>query len=246
MKIVTLLHCYIVKRFRLLDCSIARLFRTKNRFNNLTRKELAICKLAIKQLNNGFSLIELLIVIAIFGLTVSLVTASYITFERNQKLRGAAQQLKSDLRQAQNKALSGDKGSGGALCPATSTLGGWFIKVSTDTGGGNNAKYTLYGDCRTGASDAAFSERTIFLPSGVTVSATSLGATNSVSIFFRPLVSGVTYHNGGLTPPFFDSSGNLLNQLGIGSQLVITLSATGGAAYQVVVAPSGEINEAKP
>ncbi len=194
----------------------------------------------------GFSLIEILIVIAIFGLTVSLVTASFLTFERNQRLRNAALQLKSDLRQAQNKALSGDKGSGSSVCPASSTLGGWCMQISTDAGGDNNTKNTMSGDCRTGAADSAFGSRTILLPQGITVSATSLGV-GGVNILFQPLASGVSYHNAALTPPFFNASGNLLNQIGSGNTLTITLtSATGSGTYQVVILPSGEVNDSKP
>lgn len=204
-------------------------------------------KLKVPSLKLGFSLIELLIVIAIFGLTVSLVTAAFITFDRNQKLRNAALQLKSDLRQAQNKALSGDKGSGSAVCPSTSTLGGWYIQISTDPSSGNNGKYTLVGDCRTGAADSSFAAQTFLLPGGVTVSTTNLGAISNVAVFFQPLTSGVTFHNAGLVPPFFDSSGNLVNQLGAGGVLTITLtSAMGSGTYQVVVSSSGEINESKP
>lgn len=194
----------------------------------------------------GFSLIELLIVVAIFGLTVSLVTAAFVAFERNQKLRNGAQQLKSDLRQVQNNALSGNKGSGSAVCPATSTLGGWYLQISTDPTNGKNAKYTLSGDCRTGASDSSFASRTIFLPSGVSISSTSLGAVSNIGILFRPIISGVTYHNASLVPPFFDASGNLLNEAGAGSVLTISLTSATGGSYQVAILPSGEINEVKP
>lgn len=203
-------------------------------------------KFKVSGLKLGFSLIELLIVVAIFGLTVSMVTAAFITFDRSQKLRNAAQQLKSDLRQAQNKALSGDKGSGPATCPSTAILGGWYIQISTDSAGGKNGKYTLAGDCKTGATDGSFAPKTIFLPGGVTVSTTSLGALSNAAIFFQPLTFGVTYHNAGLSPPFFDLSGNLVNQVGAGSALTITLSAATGGTYQVVVLSSGEINESKP
>src|SRR3990167_7502376 len=58
----------------------------------------------------GFTLIELLIVITLFAITSSLITASYITFEKNQRIRNAAQTLKNDLRFTQNKSLAGDKG----------------------------------------------------------------------------------------------------------------------------------------
>ncbi len=205
-----------------------------------------IVKKEKKQLNHAFSLIELLIVVAIFGLTVSLVTAAFITFDRNQKLRNAALQLKSDLRQAQNKALSGDKGSGAAACPTASTLGGWYIQINTDPTGGNNSKYTLAGDCRTGAGDSSFAVKTIFLPGGITVSTMNLGATGNAAIFFQTVAAGVTYHNASLSPPFFDLAGNLVNQVGAGSSLIITLTSTTGGTYQVVISPSGEINEVKP
>ncbi len=197
----------------------------------------------------AFTLIELLIVVAIFGLTVTLVTAAFITFDRNQKLSNAALQLKSDLRQAQNKALSGDKGSGSgsSVCPSTSTLGGWYIEISTDPTGGSNGQYTLAGDCKTGGSDSNFAVKTVFLPGGVTVSATSLGVITNADIFFQPISSGVSFHNGSFVPPFFDSSGNLANQVGAGSSLTITLtSADGSGIYQVIILPSGEINESKP
>ncbi|MEX2028331.1 MAG: GspH/FimT family pseudopilin, partial [Candidatus Curtissbacteria bacterium] len=197
-------------------------------------------------LKQGFSLIELLIVVAIFGLTVSLVTAAFVTFERNQKLRNGAQQLKSDLRQAQNNALSGNKGSGSAVCPGTSTLGGWYLQISTDSTNGENGKYTLSGDCRTGTDDSSFATRTIFLPNGVSISSTSLGAVSDIGILFRPLISGVTYHNAALVPPFFDADGNLLNEVGAGSALTITLTSATGGTYQVAISPSGEINEVKP
>ncbi len=180
---------------------------------------------------------------AIFGLTVSLVTASFLTFDRNQKLANAALTLKSDLRQVQNNALAGNKGAGG-ICPSTSTLGGWYLLISTSAG--NNGKYTIAGDCRTGGAESSFGAKTILLPAGVTVTSTSLGAVSSVAIFSQPIAAGVTYHNGSLVPPFFDASGNLASQMGAGSVLTITLTSTSGGTYQVVIAPSGEINEVKP
>lgn len=193
----------------------------------------------------GFTLIEILIVIGIFALTTSLVTASYLSFEKSQRLRSAALQLKSDLRLTQNKALSGDKGTGSSSCGSTSTLGGWYLEVTNSLVGDANSKYTIAGNCRTGLSDTFFSSKTIFLPRGVVVWSTSLGT--SVDILFRPISSGVTFHQGAFTPPFFNSSGNLLNQIPGGSQLVITLLLTAtGDTYQVIVLPSGEINENKP
>lgn len=189
----------------------------------------------------AFSLIELLIVVAIFGLTVSLVTAAFITFERNQQLRNAALQLQSDLRQTQNQALSGNKGSDLSVCPSTSTLGGWYVRLSTDSGGGANGRYTIGGDCISAAlNESSFSSKTVILPVGISI--TNVGSVSNVDILYRPLAPGVSFHNASLVPPFFDSSGNLLNQVGAGSSLVITFTSNTGGTYHVTVSPSGEVN----
>ena len=47
---------------------------------------------------SGFTLIELLVVITISAMVMGLTTASYLTYERNQKLKNAAATLKTDLR----------------------------------------------------------------------------------------------------------------------------------------------------
>ena len=78
------------------------------------------------KVKHGFTLIELLVVITLFGIVSTLITASYTTFERNQRIRNATQTLKNDLRLVQNKALAGDKGAN-SECPVASTLVGWYV-----------------------------------------------------------------------------------------------------------------------
>lgn len=60
-------------------------------------------------LETGFTLIELLVVIAIIGILTSIAVSSYNTFNRNQTVRIAALDLKSDLRLAKTDASAGKK-----------------------------------------------------------------------------------------------------------------------------------------
>src|SRR3989338_10011742 len=102
--------------------------------------QFSICEVFLRKSNfqfsikKGFTFIELLVVITIFGLTASLVTASYLTFERNQRLKNAALTLKNELRLIQNRALSGDKAppSDPESCYSKEgILVGWYLKIST-------------------------------------------------------------------------------------------------------------------
>lgn len=62
---------------------------------------------------SGYTLIEILVVVAITAVLASSGWAAYRTFDNNQKLAQAASTLRSNLRDAQNRALSGEKpGSG--------------------------------------------------------------------------------------------------------------------------------------
>jgi len=60
----------------------------------------------------GFTLIELLVAVSVMGIVFSVGVAQYQEFNRRQIVLQAAQDLKSDLRLAQDKALAGEKPSG--------------------------------------------------------------------------------------------------------------------------------------
>lgn len=211
----------------------------------------------------GFTIIELLIVVSLFGLAASLVTASYLTFERNQRVKNGALSLKSNLRLTQNKALSGDKsyfGDPQLFCGTTSVLIGWYISVSTAAGSNNS--YTLAGSCQPGTipgNDAAFNLRTISLPKGVTISGIRCGSgdftTSPAYVLFRPLSYNASFHKDSLVgagnrPPFLTSSGAYAEQWcsALSPTDVVTIELTGpsNGRYDVEVKPSGEVNEKKP
>lgn len=58
---------------------------------------------------SGFTLIELLVVIAIMGILTGGAIVAYNNFSKAQTVRRAALQVKSDLRESQNRAVSGLK-----------------------------------------------------------------------------------------------------------------------------------------
>jgi prepilin-type N-terminal cleavage/methylation domain-containing protein len=77
----------------------------------------------------GFTLIELLVVTGLMAILFSVFYASYTSFNRRQILEQAALDLKSNLRLAQNKALSGEKPTGtGVVC---NVLDGYQVSFSS-------------------------------------------------------------------------------------------------------------------
>ena len=209
------------------------LSRTENR-KHLTFNIRSIVKdqlLIVQGKSFGFTLIELLVVIALFGITSTLITASYITFEKNQRIRNAAQTLKNDLRFAQNKALAGDKGANNE-CPMANTLVGWYVTINTSP-----LSYTYAGVCDIGGGQT-FNPKTINYPSGVTLNTIKLGGipqSTTVTILFKPLTTGaVLYSNSG--PPFS-------NSINFSGDLVIELKGSQTSNVNTVtVRPTGEIS----
>ena len=205
----------------------------------------AICCLLISCNKSGFTLIELLIVISLMGLAGSLVTTYYLTFERGQRLKNAALTLKSDIRYVQNKALSGDKGVPGAGgCVSPSILGGWYLEFST----GSNTSYRYAGDCLSGAAEADFNSKPVNLPDGIRITRLNYGSDRSeVNILFRPLAQGVEFFGIMGSVDFIDNTNpEILNSpITSSNDLIIELTSSGMARYQVIVKPSGEVNEKK-
>ena len=60
-----------------------------------------------RSVSKGFTLVELMIVVGILAIVSGIMIPSFSTYTRNQTLKQAQENLKSDLRSAQNKALTG-------------------------------------------------------------------------------------------------------------------------------------------
>lgn len=80
---------------------------------------------ALKLVNQGFTLIELLIVISLIAILTGASLPSFSAYIKNQNLRQAQEQLKSDLRTVQTRALVGSGNDG--------TYKYWGLKIVGDT-----------------------------------------------------------------------------------------------------------------
>ena len=122
----------------------------------------------------GFTLIEMIIVLAIIGLIIAIGVPAYQNYNRGRMLDQAKERLKQDLLLARSRAQSGEKVSG---C-STDRLEGYYIQFT-----GNS--YTIFGRC--GVLD--FSSTTVNLS---TYGNITLDTTPAVIDFrFKPLNLGV-------------------------------------------------------
>ncbi len=106
----------------------------------------------------GYTLIELLVGISIIAIIFSIGFVSYREFSRRQALVGILKQVKSDLRLAQQFALTGQKPDG------CSTLSGY--KFNRD----DSLNYSLIAVC----SNGSYIYKSVSMPTDTTISAGSV------------------------------------------------------------------------
>lgn len=125
----------------------------------------------------GFTLLELLIVVAIIGLLTGVAIPAFSAFTRRQALTQAAKNLKTDLRAVQNRAVSGVEGQR------------WGVHLVQGT-----TNYEIFS-----TSSYVYSVgQTKNLPSGVQVSALSRHAGGQSNVVFDRLTGTVgVYQNNG-------------------------------------------------
>lgn len=119
----------------------------------------------------GFTLIEIIIGLAIISLLFLVGYAAYQEFARRQALNTAYSQVKSSLELAQQLALSGEKPSG---CGAN-TLSGYQVSFYSDQN-----YFNIYAVC-----NSSVRVRRINLPPGITVP--------TLAVFYNVLAKGTTF-----------------------------------------------------
>lgn len=140
----------------------------------------------MKKSARGFTLIELLVTMSIIGILFGIGYAKYNEFNRRQILAQAAQELKNNLRFAQDKAMAGEKDCSVGVCGGDDgkcgtndanekSLDGWFLNPGVND-------YQVFGTC----GGQVFNSRTINLSNrGITI------PSPPSAIHFKPLGQGV-------------------------------------------------------
>jgi prepilin-type N-terminal cleavage/methylation domain-containing protein len=140
-----------------------------------------------KMRKSGFTLIELIIVIAIAGLTVGLGMAGWTRFRERALLNSAVDKLKSELHFVRSKAASGEKPVPEEDCP---TLYGYQVSENDD----NLISTALCGETAVG-------EQTEILIN------TAIGRTFvDFPVFFKS-VSGAVDHSASVTLEYHGTTG---------------------------------------
>ena len=204
-------------------------------------KKIVNCQLStvnLRQWRYAYTLIEILIVMSLIGLAVGLITTSYLSFERRQRLKNAAADIKSNIRLAQNNAHSGNKGFGDRAdksdrCAADEILIGWFVQLRRDS-----SNYSIAGYCKDSSeTERIFGQQTFGLPKDVKIGALSVG---TVNILYRPLTQNATFHT---STDFIDEKGVLHNKIIGINQVTADLSGPSPYKYQIIIMPTGEVSD---
>jgi len=89
--------------------------------------------------NKGFSFVELLVVVSLITLISGAVLPGFNSYIKSQNLKQAAEQVASDLRTVQNKALGGVLSSDPSVVywGASSSSGSPFVSFNTFSGSGS-------------------------------------------------------------------------------------------------------------
>lgn len=109
----------------------------------------------------GFTLLEILVAATVISLLSGVSLVGYNRFQERQQLNFAKEQLRSDLRQAQQKALSGEKPAGWCVGAGVS-LQSWRLEFI------NGNSYRLVGVC---SDKSTVVDKTASLAAGATLSA---------------------------------------------------------------------------
>jgi len=157
-------------------------------------------------LSQGFTILEVLVVLVILGLIMGIGSARFRDFQKRQSVVAAKRQIMGDLRAAQSDVSSGRKPS-----DCTGTLQGFTFEVTAVSA---PAEYEVGANCTTATGSQFYLVKSAALPDGISLSLPSVNP-----IIFRPLSLGTN---------LAANSTVSINVTGSGLTEVITVTAAGG------------------
>lgn len=92
----------------------------------------------------GFTFVELLVVVALISMTTAYLVPKFANFGSKQRLNEIAEKLQSDLRSAQNNAVSGVQCRDGNGTIISTNSGGWTVRFVKES---ENYAYKIYQNC---------------------------------------------------------------------------------------------------
>ena len=152
--------------------------------------------------SKGYSLVEVLVSLAIVGLLFTFGFASFRDFSRRQHLISVARTIRGELRSIQSKATSGEKPTN-AECSGTNTLITFNFQVVSLT------SYQVVAVC----SGGSVTVKSVTLPSDTTMSS------NQNTISFKVLGQGTNVSAG---------SGAIITLTQVGTANTTTVTVTSG------------------
>lgn len=197
----------------------------------------------------GFSLIELLIVVAIIAAMAAVALPAIGRFIRNYQIRSASQQILGEVQTARNKAITKNVNLGVVFVALSPTQYRWVIEDDQDpiTGGKTTARVnlnTLVTDCTPTVRTCLQSGLTQELPRGVQFGTTCQGFAASAKAFrFNRLGTWCNPTGTGAAPCPVDvinigDGTNRLQNDAQGTTICLTQPTT-GLNRRVFVAPGG-------
>lgn len=187
--------------------------------------------------NSGFTLIELMVVIAIMAILVVIALPSYNTYNSSQKLAEAANQLQTVLRQAQNNAQTGTGCRNNSI---TYNASKWTITLTL-----NSSNYTVTPTCDfsgfVGSPTPTPISQVNQFPAGITITGVELvdlpnldnscPATIPTTIDYKNLLSDVIFNISGCSRGVTAPNVALRITLTLGSNTKTVVVEKGGGIY---------------
>lgn len=204
------------------------------------------------KLSRAVTIIESLLVIGIMGILLVLTVPALRKFNLNQTLKVAALGVKTDLRLAQDNAISGKVIETSSQCGKNEFLAGWYVAFSTSVTNSppNNKWYYLKGICVDGNNNlkTVLDGKRVKLPSEVVIGNINVnGNRNTLYVFFKNI-------NRSTSAPFVLFLEDVCQNVGdscpgtiisAASTAKITLTLAGAGSYKVNITSSGAIYESR-